>query len=589
MTTRSWTDLHAAAGALDRSLGDPADPANPCGFRAMADRTRADELPVTLAERAAALRLSFIPVADGGDLGAMDEALALVRVAARRDPTVMPTTMISITAAAVLLVSGSDRQKADLVRLLRNGGSVTFARADQDGDPAVPAGCRILVQPDGGVRLDGEMDFVGFVPTTAAVLVLAPTGSAAPGALTAVLLRNEEVGIRHSAGRFLGGIEFARLHCDIAAGSDAVVGPPGRAMGALIPALQLVSTFSLAGHLAAADTALRVAADFAADHRLGRRPVGDEPFCRRRLGTAAAALIAADAVSLVSARTMHTLPETAAVRSLVAKKVVGELAADAIRWCGEVQSTAAPVRADGTLDALVLHNNTIGYLDTSPLRSVKLLTPQLLSMAADTSRAPVADPPGADALRTACAVDERLPLFRPQALTVLARGSDPIIRGLPHLVDSTEKALPGSELAGLVRAVVAQFGRIFGDLADVASRGRPGQDLLLELTERFCYLYAAAECVHLWHGSHHLPLYGAAPGSPGWLTVTLSLLLRRAIGGPVHLPAAQADQALGVLEPLRRTGRLFAAVPVALSESCRPAGPGQPDTNVNQRVWSDSR
>ena len=540
----------------------------------MADRTRAGELPVTLAERAAALRLSFIPVAEGGDLEALDEALTLIRVAARRDPTVMPATMTSITAAAVLLVSGSDRQKADLVRLLRNGGSVTFARADQNGDPAGRVGCRILVQPDGGVRLDGEMDFVGFVPTTAAVLVLAPTGSAAPGALTAVILRNEEVGVRHSAGRFLGGIEFARLHCHAAAGSDAVVGPPGRAMGALIPALQLVSTFSLAGHLAAADTALRV---------------GDQPFCRRRLGTAAAALIAADAVSLVSARTMHTLPETAAVRSLVAKKVVGELAADAIRWCGEVQSTAAPIRADGTLDALVLHNNTIGYLDTSPLQSVKLLTPQLLSMAADVSRAPVADPPGADALRTACAVDERLPLFRPQALTVLARGSDPIIRGLPHLVDSTEKALPGSELAGLVRAVVAQFGRIFGDLADVASRGRPGQDLLLELTERFCYLYAAAECVHLWHGSHHLPLYGAAPGSPGWLTVTLSLLLRRAIGGPVHLPAAEADQALDVLEPLRRTGRLFAAVPVALSESCRPAGPGQPDTTVNQRVWSDSR
>jgi hypothetical protein len=97
--------------------------------------------------------------------------------------------------------------------------------------------------------------------------------------------------------------------------------------------------------------------------------------------------------------------------------------------------------------------------------------------------------------------------------------------------------------------------------------------LLLDLVDRFSYLYGAALCMHLWFGSRHLPLYGAEPGETGWLVAVLSLLLRRAEGRSAHLPAAEAEQSFAVVDVLRQRGGLFAAVPVPLSESQRKVTP----------------
>jgi len=104
---------------MDIALGDPGDETNPFGFSAMVTRDTAEAFPVKLASKVAPeLALCFVPAEYGGGLSTVDDALMKVRVAARRDVTVMPATMFSITAATCVLLAGSPEQRAYVVKLL---------------------------------------------------------------------------------------------------------------------------------------------------------------------------------------------------------------------------------------------------------------------------------------------------------------------------------------------------------------------------------------------------------------------------------------------------------------------------------------
>jgi len=285
---------------------------------------------------------------------------------------------------------------------------------------------------------------------------------------------------------------------------------------------------------------------------------------------------------LMSSRALHEFPEASSGRCAVAKKVVGELASDVIRWCGEVQSADPATRGDGVIDTLVLHNGVIGYLDATPLQNLKAITSALLTMTADASLR--SDETPISGLRRVCTLDEPLPALRPDAMSVIARSADPFIGRLEPVARSIARLLPDSPLVEQVESLVGECARLFADIEDFRTRSRKDKNLLLDLTERFSYLYGAALCMHLWFGSRHLPLYGAEPGETGWLVAVLSLLLRRAAGRSAHLPAAEAEQSFAVVDVLRQRGSLFAAVPVPLSESERKVI-AQPDNNHTARLW----
>jgi hypothetical protein len=89
----------------------------------------------------------------------------------------------------------------------------------------------------------------------------------------------------------------------------------------------------------------------------------------------------------------------------------------------------------------------------------------------------------------------------------------------------------------------------------------------IEAAERFAFLHAAAACAHLWRANPTLPLYGAAPGSTGWLAAVTALLTDRAHGRTTRLSAADADAALDVVTALHAGGRLFSAVPLPLANA----------------------
>ncbi|QUQ72493.1 acyl-CoA dehydrogenase family protein [Kutzneria sp. CA-103260] len=523
---------------LDRMLGDPRDPDNPCGFVAMVARDAHERRPAALAAAAGpALGLSFVPTEHGGDLSSMDTTLLLARVAARRDATIMHATMVSITAVSCVLLAGSAAQRDRVVELLRRGESIGFAFAEREtGDEVLANSCLAEPTPDGFV-LRGDKWMVGDGGRAGALLLVARTGGRGPAAFSTLLLDSDVVeracgGMRRLGG--MRGIGFADFHfAELRVPANTMVGARGRGLETALRAMQVVRVMSTACSLGCADTGLRLAMDF-----LRTRQAGEQ--ARRELATAAALLFAADAVALAAARAMHVLPGVQSLWSAVVKHVVVDTTEEILSRCANVLGNLAMVR-DGpyaAFDVLRRDNATVRFVDTSPAATERLIAAELPRLT------PHRTGPVDDRLAVVFGVDNPLPPLDFTALTLAGRGGDPLLDAVPVLaanVPATSRArVLADALAAALRAPV-------DDPADAP--------------HRLAFLHAAASCLALWHYTPRLPL---GPDRLTWLTAVLEVLLARARRRVAALPTDQVDAVLRVADQLHRGERLYSVTALPL-------------------------
>ncbi|MFB8005706.1 acyl-CoA dehydrogenase family protein [Nocardia sp. NPDC056000] len=579
-------ELYSAAAELDATLGDTDDPHNACGFAAMITRAESGRFPDALSEAVGPLlRLAYVPESAGGELVRYDETYALVRVAARRDLTLMPATMIDITAATCVLLAGSEAQRRWVVDLLRRGRSIGFAFSEPEHGSDLLANTCALTRSGDHWRLDGVKWLVGFGREVEAALVIAHTGGRGPAAFSAVILadpldvpsRTTEPGASIRFQRVAGmcGARYAEFHFDdIPVEADALVGPLGRGMETAMKAMQIVRATSTAANLAGADSALRLTLDFARGHLVANRPVDNHAPNRRELGTAAAALIAADAAALGCVRAMHTFPEVQSLWSGTLKTVLTGLSEEVFTRCADVLGTRSVLRegAAGAFDVLRADNAAVRFFDTSPMANLRLVSMQLNCFAD-----PRPAPDDRELLAATFDLGRELPPFDLGRFTLSAR-RDVVIGALSGVLaemravleptaldrgilegDATQ-LLEELELLELeVRSAVADIRRL-GELPPV-QRGVAQ----LDLARRISYLTAAASCVHLWWFNRDRSLYRCPPGAVGWLTAAVALLLDRSCERTARLPIPLAGTAFAVVSRLSQERRLFSAVPIPLA------------------------
>lgn len=556
-----WRGPYRGAVDLDRPLGDPRNPTNPFGFAAMVERDETETYPNALATKVEpVLRTAFLP---GGH--AADEIMMMVRAVGRRDIAVMPATMFSITAATCVLLAGSEQQRERVRQLLVNGGSIGFALSEADHGSDLLANECVAEQHDGGFRLRGEKWLVGSGARCEALLVVARTGDRGPSAFSSFLLDGRS--LRSSSvstpQRPVGmrGIDFAGFRFD--GTRAALVGDVGHGLETAMKAMQVVRVTGTAANLACADTALRLALDFATEHVVAGRPLVDHPQTHADLGTAFAALLAGDAVALSAARALHTLPGAQSLWSGVAKKVVADLSDEVLHRCGDVLGTRSLLR-DGqfaAFDVVRRDNQVVRHIDTGPTANTRLVAMQLGQIAAARY-----DATGAD-LGTTFALDAPLPPLRLSELELSTRGRDEVTAALPA-VSAIAKATLDGPARKAMSSVEAALAMLREDtLMSLGRRGPEASMGLFELAERFCYLHAAACCVHLWWFNRHLPLAGLPPGKTSWLWPVLELLLDRAHQRQRRLTRDALPATMALARQLHRDGRMFSLVPIPLAES----------------------
>lgn len=559
--TRWWTGPHPRAVELEQRLGDPTDADNPCGFAAARRRDERAEFPRALSDACGPeLRTSFVPSESGGTLTTLDETLAMVRVAGRRDVTVMPATMFSITATGCVLLAGDERQRTRVLELIRSGGSVGFALSEPEhGSDLLANTCALTAVDGGGWRLDGRKWMVGLGARADAVLVVARSGGRGPAAFSAVLLEGSPwrvAGAGEAAGLAgMRGIDFAEFRfAGTPVEDDALVGRPGTGMETAMKSMQLIRTMSTAANLACADTGLRTAVDFARRYRVAGRRLAEHELTLRELGTAGAALLAGDLVGMVCARAAHTIPEAQPVHASVAKKVLTELSDEVFARCADVLGTRGLLGGETpAFDVARRDNAVVRHIDTGPVANIRQLAAQL-------GRLRTRGGAVSDRLARTFRLDAPLEAFDVSTLQLVTR-EDPVVAALAEVADPVL-----AELRGRDAEAAAAVGRVRAAVTAFEADGVAGGERF-DGAERFCFLHAAASCVLLWWFNRHLPLFGARPGDAGWLTAVLRLLLDRANELRRRLPAECGRPVAERVFSLCASGRLLSAVPLPLAES----------------------
>jgi alkylation response protein AidB-like acyl-CoA dehydrogenase len=577
MLDQARVAAYPAAERAELLLGDAEDPANPAGFAAALRRDQAGAAATEIASlaRSVGLQLSYLPAELGGNLTSFDETLARVRMFARRDASVMPSTMFSVTAMTCLLLHGAAEQQHRAVAVLKAGGSIAFALSEPNSGSDLLGNTGTLTPAGEGWSLEATKWLVGQGASSQLLYVVARTAPRGPIAFSSVLLERGQLkagtvtGTRHSAGLTGVGLDTLRFDAQPVA-ADQLVGTLGQGLEAALKSMQIVRLLSTAASLGCADAAIRNTLGFLADHRVGGVASLDWAPARRQLAAAAGWLIAMDAVSVSTARLLHVRPEAFTLPSAVVKRIATEAGARIVDSCSDLQASRAVLTdaPNGLLAKLRRDLETVRYIDTSPTATLRLLASQLPGLAAAV--ATVRDTSSAIAVldRTASVftVGVELAGYQPARLDLATRDDD-VISGLSLVAAPVTEALgcSGDPLAvpaiSLIERLRSRLSELLDQVrSDSASPVRDGGLRALDSAAEFATLHAAASCVQLWWWNRNQSIWGQPPGSLRWLVPALAVLVDAAAASPENL-----EPAADLVTELDGRGLLFSAVPVALA------------------------
>ncbi|CAL9414438.1 acyl-CoA dehydrogenase family protein [Streptomyces sp. enrichment culture] len=554
---------------LDARLGDPTGPAGPLGYAAAARQDAAEAFP---ADACAALdRLGlphyYVPAAYGGALTEMPQLLEIVRTLARRDLTVAIGHGKTFLGAVCVWVAGDERGAGRLAELVRAGEPVCLGLTERTHGSDLMAG-EVVAEPlAGGYRVTGEKWLINNATRGRLVCLLARTDpGGGPRGFSLLLVDKDRLppgsyrtlpkvptlGIR---GADISGIAFDGAPV----GADCLVGREGEGPETVLKALQITRSLCTALSLGAADHGLRLALGFARERRLYGRRMTELPLVRRTLAECYADLLAAEALSTVAARSIHTLPGELSVTSAVAKYLVPTLVdrmLERLRGVLGARAYLSDHYAHGRFQKLERDHRIVGIFDGNTMVNLYALTAQFRTLARTFAAGPLPARPGREAepdgsgwqAATFGPAGPR-PALSPARLRLFARDGSALMGSLPAGADALARAASlDPRLAGAARSartLTAACRALHTRMAAVrpAPAGPPAD--AFELARGYSACFAAACAVGLWR-------YGDGGGQPSplWLEAVLDRLSSR-LEESVPGSTGPLPRAWGVEEEMR--------------------------------------
>lgn len=519
---------------LTAALGDPAAPGHPFAAATLAelDETAAFPARACAALDEAGLHRYYVPARHGGALTGLLDLVRLLRVVASRDLSVAIAHGKTLLGAASVWVAGDEAQAAELAARVLAGSRVSWGLTEREHGSDLLASELTASETAAGWRLDGEKWLINNATRGDEICVFART-SPPGGARGFSLFLVDKRALADGAWRPLPkirthGIRGADISGIVFDGAvvppDALVGGTGDGLEIVLKALQLTRITCTALSLGAADHALRIVAGFAAERKLYGRTLGELPETRRSLGEAGAAVLVAEAVSVLAARGAQALPAELSVLSAIAKAFVPTLIQDSLNSLAELigaRGFLSRAYAEGRFAKLERDHRIVGIFDGSTAVNRNALIGQFPRLARG-ARTRSADEEG---LRAAATLDAPLDAFDPTSLWLVSARGCSVLQGLPGMLSRLEAAGPASVLP-LVQALAAVTDELHRELAELAPAVKDVPAESFDLAARYELCFAGAACLALWlHNPdrHDDPLWPNAT----WLRAALRLVLAR--------------------------------------------------------------
>ncbi|KFF98345.1 oxidoreductase [Streptomyces scabiei] len=468
-------------------------------------------------------------------VGDFSETVRLLRSVARRDLTVAIAHGKTFLGAAPVWVAGTPEQAARLAARVRAGEPVCWGLTERDHGADLLAGEFAAVADaergvhGGGWRLTGEKWLINNATRSTLACVLARTDPAGGGRGFSLFLvdkrRLPEGAWRNLPKVRTHGIRGADISGFALDGApvpaDALVGEEGEGIPVVLKTLQLTRVACTALSLGAADHALRLARDFVTERELYGRRLADVPHVRRILGRAAAAALTAEAVSVLSARSVHTLPGELSAISALTKAYVPTLTQETLGSLGELLGvrgflTSPPGCGFAKLER---DHRICAIFDGSTVVNRAALLNQMPRLVRQLNRRR-ADSEG---LRAAADLTAPLPPFAPDRLALLSVTGCSAVQMLPDTAARVAEGGP-PEAGPLMARTLAELALLERDSADFVPMTGGLPSTAFGLAERYERAYAAAACLLLW--LENPPLRTGRLGTDGlWVRACLTSLL----------------------------------------------------------------
>jgi alkylation response protein AidB-like acyl-CoA dehydrogenase len=570
----------ALAERLDHDLGDPDDPHTPFGF---AESLALDDGEVFPARACRALtdwgiQDYYVPAAHGGRLENYADALALMRMIARRDLTVAVGHGKTYLGAVCVWVGSDTAQAAALGARIKDGAIVSLALTERTHGSDLLAS-DLIAEPDGeNFQLSGEKWLINNATRGELLCVLAATDPAqGPRSLTMFLVDKHQLptesvrclpkvrthGIR---GADISGITLTKA--PVAAGD--MLGGIGTGLEILLKALQLTRTMCSALSLGAGDTALRVATGFALERQLYGKALTELPQIRRTLTECFADLLTAEVVALGAARAIDELPGEASIGGAVAKYLVPstmDTTIDRLRDLLGARAFLKDLYRGGLFQKIQRDHRIVGLFDGNTLVNLQTLITQGRTLARGYARKESL----ASDLRRTFALDQPVGPLDPRRLRLAASRGSTVVNALPDAV--AQLCVLGQTNPGILRAValaeriLETTGQVHTDLAGTPGRVDAIEPEAFEAAERYALCFAGATAIQLFlHNHHHLRAGTNALlwTDARWLSAVLARLLGRLHGQHEEL-SADIDPIIEPLLAQTRDVALYSLFPVQLA------------------------
>ncbi|MFM9589540.1 acyl-CoA dehydrogenase family protein [Streptomyces scabiei] len=581
---------YRVAQELESLLGDPEDPATPFSHARSLELDENEEFPADLCRllEGWGLQEFYIPAEHGGRLTDYETVMQVMRVVARRDLTVAVGHGKTYLGGVCVWISGTPEQARGLAADIRAGVPVSLALTERaHGSDLLAGDVRGESDGAGGWRISGEKWLINNATRGSLLSVLTRTSEdGGPRGFTVLLVDKRRLtegddyrcvdkirthGIR---GADISGIAFDGAPVP----ADAAVGGEGGGVETVLKALQLTRTMCASLSLGAADHALAIALDFAERRELFGRRLIDLPQARHVLASAAADVLAGEALATVAARSVHTVPDELSVAAAVTKYLVPTgtegVIVELTRLLG-ARAFLKDVHARGMFQKVDRDHRIVGLFDGNTLVNLNSLVNQFRSLSRGWLRG------GGDTEGAVRAFDlsTPLPALEPARLSLVARRGSGVMATLPASVAALRaEAGRRPELKGALGAaerLLAVTGRVHEEMDAYRAVVSDVPPAAFDVARHYSLCLAGAACLGLWTHNQRT----ARAGRTGelwrdgvWLWPVLDRLLVK-LGEP---DAGDPDAYPPLLERLRaarEAGELFSLIPFSLGGSAgRPTG-----------------
>ncbi len=518
---------------FDRALGDPADPAALLSYARSAELDRDESFPADICRELDRMGLPrlYVPAEFGGALTRYDELVAALRAVARRDLTVAIGHGKTFLGGVCVWLAGRAEQAHELGADIVAGAPVSWGLTERGHGSDLLAGETTATPEPGGFRVNGEKWLINNATRGTLLCLLVRTRPEGGPRGFSLLLADKR---RLAADRWrplpkvpthgIRGADISGIALeDCPFPADALIGEQGAGMEIVLKALQLTRTACTALSLGAADQAVRLAEEFATGRELYGRRLIDLPHVRRVLGEAYAALHAAEIVSVLAARSVHTLPREMTVISAMAKSYVPARADELIAACGELLGARAfltEVHEHGAFQKLERDHRVVGIFDGSTFVNQHVLINHF-PLLVRGHREGSADE---EAVRRTADLSAPPPPARLDRLSLLARGGCSLTQSL-HSASGELRALASADqaparVADLAEELTDSCDRLHHELALSPPASHDVQPDAFALARRYEDCFAGAAALRVW-------LHNRTPGEdPLWLEAVLTYVLR---------------------------------------------------------------